>query len=257
MQTSAVVAGVVVGGLAVGAGVGVGLYFALRNSCVLYPDACHAGAGVQVHDERSGYTYWYDGADTIHSYGGERLPGVCPGVVAQGATGVLADVPGVSPIPAAQKCAQYDTTAGTCTYAEFKPVCADKIPYVKPDKANDTCAQWSDDGKTCVCHAYTYVGVPPASRSDTPVTPQKFPGVLVAKGPDVFTPGFVVDARTMKLRTSATGEPEVMCSRSLEAVNALFKGAAWTSLKIPGAMPLNVYEMFGMLGRMGVFRVHQ
>ena len=254
----------VVGGLAVGAGVGVGLYFALRNSCVLYPGECYvlkyrttAGAGLQVHDERSGYTYWYDGTNTIHSYGGERLPGVCPSVVAQGATGVLGPVAGVSPIPAAQKCAQYNATTGECTYAEFNPVC---VPFVQPTnpRVHAPCAQWSADGKTCECGAFKYVGVPPASRSDTPVTPQEFPGVLVAKGPaPVFTPGFVVDAHTMKLRTSATGEPVAVCSRSLETVNALFDGAAWTSVKVPSSAPLNVYELFGLLKRLGVFRVKQ
>lgn len=73
---------------------------AMRNACILFPEECgelkvRRGKGPSsgqlfVSDPRTGRSYWFDGV-YVHAYG-DNLPGVCPGVLASGATGKLSPV---------------------------------------------------------------------------------------------------------------------------------------------------------------------
>ena len=108
--------------------IGYLIVWALTKSCVLFPAACSKilfrrgpGTTLQVTDPRTGYMYYYDGKN-IHSYG-DSLPGVCPSILAQGATGQLG---AMAPVIAAP-CLKWSPDGKICLEQGATPVTPQKF----------------------------------------------------------------------------------------------------------------------------------
>jgi hypothetical protein len=231
--TSPLAVSIYVAVFALALGIGLALVVVvptLRLNCWWFTRRCSAvtiqrgpANMLLVHDTRAGFTYWFDGINTIYSYG-DNLAGSCPTSTSAGVTGATTTL-GAS-IPAADACREVRAD-GSCAATYADPVCA------TVDVDTGECTRWT----------------PPPS---TTYTPTVLAGEKVGDGgAALFQPAFAVDASTMTLREG------VYCTPPLVGLPAALLAAPKQAVRytVPrgGGDAVTIYQIFALLKQMGVF----
>ncbi len=229
-----------------GVGLGYAIVVALKQSCVLYPEACAKiqfkrgpNKTLQLRDPRSGYMYFYDGDRLLYAYG-SALAGVCPTLLASGATGT--QVPAASDV-VKDPCLLF-APDGTCT-------------------KRATCAAYAPDGLTCTscsvpleeCERVVDAegGGKRCADCDAAVA-RVYDGTLLGQGDSLMVPVFVMDTKTRKLL--GDGSNPATCARGPKAVDSMFESVPLETINY---MPedanttLDVYQALDVLQRRGIY----
>jgi len=218
-------------------GVLVGLFLLVpifKDNCVIFTTRCNtiqyqSGPNGQllVIDNRTGFTYWYDGVAFVFSYG-DNLPGKCPTQLTYGVTG---DKVPINPtIPAGKFCTRYgvEDTDG-------------KVCCVWGDSMEQECKTYAPETDKGCC-----------SFSASVYTPNVYAGEKVAQGQYIYSPSFGLTAWDMKLV-----DGNILCARDFQTMSKelVDQPIRKVHYRVPtGDTALDIYQAFQVLERKGIFK---
>ena len=275
------------GGIVAGCLVGLVIVLVLTNTCTWFDARCtqlsvKTGPGNTLLVTSGRFTYFYDGNRYIYAYG-TNLSGTCPDKVFSGAS--------ATPVPVGAPVPKFCFSATTNEQGEI--VCSDPVlqqcartsPKLANGKYSCDGGQTQLDAPVCCgnvepCPIIQTADGPQTQQCVTPSTydaattkyrcgddlydvakccecsPQfqqsGFAGTTTARG-DLYEPVFTVDAKTMQIVPYNGG---VVCGMARSYVQQQFADVKPTSLSVNvpiSTSNLNVYQLFDVLKRKGVF----